>query len=368
LYNIEDIKNTILHGHVIDQLKKIPDNSIDMMVTSPPYYALRRYGTTPLVWGGDPNCNHEWEYGIKKGISGGTKSKKVKTHGTENFQIVPDTKFGFCVHCNAWLGEFGSEPTLQLYLDHSFMICEEVRRVLKPTGSLWWNIDDSRSGSNQGAGASRIGTKQGTNRGTNYMGDKDFKSILGGKTGIAKKSLMGIPDRFKIGMIDRGWVNRQEIIWWKPNAMTESMKDRFTDDFEKFYWFTKNGKYYFEQQKEPYKSKVDHKPRDKNSEKYDGTGLYSAGGRDYYSQGGRNKRAVWTINTKGYKGAHFATFPEELVKTPIISCCPENGIVLDVFFGSGTSGVVAKKNNRNFIGIELNPEYIELAEERLNKN
>jgi site-specific DNA-methyltransferase (adenine-specific) len=150
--------------------------------------------------------------------------------------------------------------------------------------------------------------------------------------------------------------------------MPESTKDRFTDDFERFFWFTKNGKYYFEQQKEPYQSKVDHSPRDKASEKYKGTGLYSAGGRDYYSQGGRNKRTVWAINTKGYKGAHFATYPEELVITPIIACCPPDGIVLDPFIGSGTSGVVARKNGKNFIGIELKPDHVRQAVERLGKN
>jgi site-specific DNA-methyltransferase (cytosine-N4-specific) len=314
LYNIEDIKNTILCGDVLVELKKIPDESIDMVITSPPYYGLRKYDTIPSLWGGDPNCKHEWEYGSKKGISGGIKSKKVKTHGTENFQIVPETKFGFCVHCGAWIGELGSEPDFHLYLDHLFMVCDEIKRVLKPTGSLWWNIDDSRSGSNQGAGASRVGTKQGTNRGTKYMESGNFKSLLA-DTGIAKKSLMAIPDRFKVGMVDSGWINRNEFIWRKPNQMPDSAKDRFTDDFEKLYWFTKNGKYYFEQQLEP--SKWAEKDKRSESGRTIGNGKASKGihavkgSGTYRKDKLRNKRTVWDINTKGYKGAHFACVDSE---------------------------------------------------------
>ena len=196
------------------------------------------------------------------------------------------------------------------------------------------------------------------------MNTKEHKSLLA-KIDIKSKSLVGIPDRFKIKMIDKGFICRNEIVWHKPNQMPSSVKDRFTVDFEKFYFFTKNTKYYFEQQLEPYISKENHELRNKNSEKYEGTNLFSDGGRDYYSQGGRNKRCVWSINTKPLKEAHFAIYPEELIETPIKACCPENGIVMDIFFGSGTTGVVAKKLNRNYLGIELNSEYIKIAEKRL---
>ncbi len=124
-------------------------------------------------------------------------------------------------------------------------------------------------------------------------------------------------------------------------------------------------KYYFEQQLEPYTSVENHNLRDKSKEKYDGTGLFSNGGRDYYSQGGRNKRCVWSINTTPLKEAHFAVYPEKLIETPIKACSPEGGIVLDIFFGSGTTGLVSKKLNRNYLGIELNPEYVKIAEKRL---
>jgi site-specific DNA-methyltransferase (adenine-specific) len=150
--------------------------------------------------------------------------------------------------------------------------------------------------------------------------------------------------------------------------MPTSAKDRFTVDYEKFYFFTKSSKYYFEQQLE------DSIWAELDKRSVEGATIGNKGKNGQYalSESGkyrsdkmRNKRSVWSINTKGLKDAHFAIFPEELVKTPILACCPENGIVLDIFFGSGTSGKVSKDLNRNYIGIELNPEYIKIAEKRL---
>lgn len=361
---IENYNNKILQGNVLEVLRKLPDNFVDMMITSPPYWALRNYDLPDSIFGGISNCNHDWQNGIKKGISGGTKSEKVRIKGTENFQITKDSPYSFCSKCSAWKGQLGQEPNYHDYIDHLFEIMQEVSRVVKDSGSIWVNLGDSYAGSNQGSGTEKVGVKQKTNRGTNYMNSKDHKSILA-KIDIKQKSLVGIPDRFKIKMIDGGFICRNEIVWHKPNQMPSSVKDRFTVDFEKFYFFTNNGKYYFEQQLEPYISKENHKLRNKNAEKYEGTKLYSDGGRDYYSQGGRNKRCVWSISTKPLREAHFAVYPEELIETPIKACCPENGLVMDIFFGSGTTGVVAKKLNRNYLGIELNPEYIKIAEKRL---
>lgn len=229
-------------------------------------------------------------------------------------------------------GQIGMEKDYREYIQVLLDIFTECFRVTKAGGSVWVNLGDTYAGT----------------------GDKSIK----------RKSLVGIPDRIKVAMIDAGFICRNEIVWHKPNQMPSSAKDRFTVDFEKFYFFTKNEKYYFEQQLEEYISKEDHSLRDKNSEKYVGTKLFSAGGRDYYSQGGRNKRSVWSINTKPMKEAHFAVYPEELITTPIQACCPENGLVLDPFFGSGTTGVVANKLNRNYLGIELNPDYIQIARRR----
>lgn len=172
-------------------------------------------------------------------------------------------------------------------------------------------------------------------------------------------------------MIDRGWVCRNEIIWHKPNQMPDSAKDRFTDDFEKMFFFTKNGKYHFEQQLEPYLKSLNRWAG--NNLVANGESVWDKGtGQDSYrdrnmrpNPKGRNKRTVWSINTKAYKSSHVAVFPETLVETPILAGCPKNGVVLDPFFGSGTTGVVAVKNGCNYIGIERNAEYIEIAKKRI---
>ena len=192
-----------------------------------------------------------------------------------------------------------------------------------------------------------------------------------------------IPFRFSIEMVNRGWILRNTIIWYKKNCMPSSCKDRFTVDFEYLFFFSKKKDYYFETQYEPcltqekrpggfirnrfynYDSKFNNNPeaynsprartqrKDYNAEEY------------FYSPQGRNKRTVWTINTKSFSEAHFAVYPEELCETPIKSGCPEEGIILDPFFGSGTTGLVALKQNKKFIGIELNKSYIEIAKKRL---
>jgi site-specific DNA-methyltransferase (adenine-specific) len=186
---------------------------------------------------------------------------------------------------------------------------------------------------------------------------------------------MQIPSRFAIEMIDRGWILRNEIIWHKPNAMPQSVKDRFSVDFEKLFFFTKSKRYYFEQQFEdlaPSTATDGRMDRKAWAEKrpargFPGGNHQNGGGmlKPYGEQ--RNKRSVWTISTKGFPEAHFAVYPEDLVETPILAGCPIKGIVLDPFFGSGTTGAVALRLDRKYIGIELNPEYIELAEKRLAK-
>lgn len=355
----EDYNNKILQGNVLEVLRKLPDNFADMMITSPPYWALRDYGLPDSIFGGDVNCNHNWQEHVKHPIGGkGSKCANVGANKNDfanmrDHDVISNT----CSLCGAWKGQLGQEPNYHDYINHLFEIMQEVSRVVKDSGSIWVNLGDSYAGTGD----------KGNLKDPKYPDGRNGQSVAKNRIvdGVKQKSLVGIPDRFKIKMIDGGFICRNEIVWHKPNQMPSSVKDRFTVDFEKFYFFTNNGKYHFEQQLEPYISKENHELRNKNAEKYDGTNLFSDGGRDYYSQGGRNKRCVWSINTKPLKEAHFAVYPEELIETPIKACCPENGLVMDIFFGSGTTGVVAKKLNRNYLGIELNTEYIKIAEKRL---
>jgi site-specific DNA-methyltransferase (adenine-specific) len=207
---------------------------------------------------------------------------------------------------------------------------------------------------------------------------------------IAPKCLLQIPARFGIAMCTQGWILRNEIIWQKPNCMPTSVKDRFTVDFEKLFFFVKSKRYYFKQQLEPYKRPVNRwggnqvKPYHGKFHTYDTPAerYSSPRARIQRPQGaslerarqvrpnprGRNKRCVWNIPTQPYMGAHFSVFPEKLIETPIKAGCPKAGIVLDPFLGSGTTAVVARKLGRRYLGIELNPDYIQMAHTRLQQD
>lgn len=373
MYQLNNIINTIIQGHVLNVLKQIPDESIHMCITSPPYWGLRNYSTNPQTWDGDKDCDHEWveEITSRPNASGGRSNKLfLKRKGKENFQEHVDyhnriSKSNFCIKCDAWIGELGSEPTYQLYINHLMQIFDEIKRILTKDGNCWVNLGDSYAGSNQGSGTKNPTKKQASNRGTNYMNTPNHKSLLS-KTDIKSKSLIGIPDRFKITMIDNGWICRNDIVWHKPNQMPSSVKDRFTVDYERIFFFTKNKKYYFEQQFENQNwNGQSGKKNCRNNE----VGRSDDANRSMNSGGvnskGRNKRCVWSINTQPLKDAHFAVFPSDLVETPILAGCPDNGIVLDPFMGSGSTALKALELNKNYIGIELNPEYIEIAERRI---
>jgi DNA modification methylase len=288
--------NKIYNGNALDVLKTFPNECVDMVITSPPYWALRDYGAE---------------------------------------------------------GQLGLESTFQEYINKLCDIFDEVKRVLKKSGSCWVTLGDAYSGSGKGVG----GIKERT---------------------LPSKSLLQIPSRFAIEMCNRGWILRNEIIWHKPNAMPSSVNDRFTVDYEKLFFFVKSKKYYFEQQKEPMITTDTNPPRgskgvlgQENSglRKQDQIGRadYTGFNKRYLPPKDlmRNKRSVWSINTKPFKEAHFATYPEELIITPIKACCPENGIVLDPFMGSGTTAVVARGLGLKYVGIELNPDYIKIADKRL---
>ena len=191
------------------------------------------------------------------------------------------------------------------------------------------------------------------------------------KTGVADKSLCLIPQRFAIEMVNRGWILRNVIIWKKPNCMPSSAKDRFTVDFEYVYFFVKSKKYWFEQQFEKW---TDTNINDtKRAGKYIQYGGKHEGSKDNKGvvvgnpEQGRNKRTVWKIPTRPFPEAHFAVFPEQLIETPIQAGCPKGGVVMDIFMGSGTTARVAKKQGKQYLGIELKQEYIDMANKRIRK-
>lgn len=297
--------NIILHGDCLKKLKELPDESIDMCMTSPPYWALR-------------------DYGVK--------------------------------------GQLGLESDFDIYVKKLCDVFDEVKRVLKKQGTCWVNLGDTyytKSGNgflnDQINPNSRI-EKTGINRANKLRGKGLLKS----------KNLTLVPLRFALEMQKRGWIIRNVIIWHKPNVMPSSVKDRFTVDFEYLFFFSKNKKYYFETQREPHKTlSIKRTKHSWNGHREPNSAYSGMNIKNMCHPKGRNKRTVWKITTKPFRDAHFAVYPQELCETPIKAGCPKTGIVLDPFFGAGTTGLVALKQNKKFIGIELNSKYIKIAQKRL---
>ena len=264
-------------------------------------------------------------------------------------------------------------------------IFAEVKRVLKDDGTLWLNLGDSYWGG-KGSNANldkgienRIAEGRTIQRPQTRIQNMKVIPTNNKHESIKSKDLVGIPWMVAFAFRADGWYLRQDIIWHKPNPMPESVTDRCTKAHEYIFLMSKSARYYFDGEaiKEPanYDGRKD--TMNKGSEKYrngfvpnQNPQSVAVKGHERWQRGEngeylRNKRSVWTVTTKPFKGAHFATFPEDLILPCILAGCPKDGTVLDPFAGAGTTGVVCKKNNRNFIGIELNPEYVKMAEQRI---
>jgi DNA modification methylase len=305
--------NRIVCGDALSILKKLPSESIDCVVTSPPYWSLR-------------------DYGVK--------------------------------------GQIGLEDSFAQYLINLLAIFSEVRRVLKAEGTCWVNLGDTYTTRN---------SRQGTYQPALSLNANKARSFLRppAPMRLPPKCLLQLPSRFALEMTSLGWTLRNEIIWHKPNCLPSSARDRFTVDFEKLFFFVKNRRYYFQQQFEPLSDtkrlmrplvkEFSHRKR-----RYGDLRIAAINpkteeaSRRRMLENGRNKRCVWRIATRPFRGEHFAVFPQEFIKTPILAGCPEGGIVLDPFSGSGTTALVARRFNRRFVGIELNPKYVRMSEKRLN--
>lgn len=350
------MKDIILQGNCLETLKNIPDESVDCCITSPPYYGLRDYGTAKWV-GGDPNCSHRNAElstrfnrtmtdasSIQKGNLGSDVRKYVK--------VCPD--------CGAVRedNQIGLEEKPEEYIESLVEVFREVKRILKPEGTLWVNIGDSYNGNKTG------NTEVNKHKGVVTDTFKK-KKWSGAKT----KDLIGIPWLLAFALRNDGWYLRQDIIWHKPNPMPESVKDRCTKSHEYIFLLSKRPKYYFDykaiQEPANYKDATGIKFGGTKYGDNDDTKFATYSGNKYQSDGTRNKRDVWSVIPSHYKEAHFATFPEELVKPMLLAGCPKDGIVLDPFMGSGTTGAVAILNGRHYIGCELNEKYIEMANKRI---
>jgi len=307
--------NKIYTMDCLKGLKQLHDKSINCCVTSPPYWGLRDYGVE---------------------------------------------------------GQLGLEDTPEEYVENLVAIFREVKRVLRDDGTLWLNLGDTYAGSGK-AGNNPEYQKRHIQFGKIEIKERRGKPTPSKKIGLKPKDLVGIPWMVAFALRADGWYLRQDIIWAKPNPMPESVKDRCTKAHEYIFLLTKSGRYYYDVDaiREPHKE-IDRR--------FGGDGTHCGTGVRYHNNApkgvqrgawlgqhpkGRNKRTVWSVTTKPFKGAHFAVFPPDLIEPCVLAGCPEGGIVLDPFMGSGTTGMVAAMHQRNFIGFELNQEYCKMAEKRI---
>lgn len=253
-------------------------------------------------------------------------------------------------------GQIGLEPTLQEYLDQLIAVFAEVRRVLKKDGTCFVNLGDSYAGSGKGP-------EGGVSKGMDFR-HLEFKHRA--VTTVPKKSLMNVPARFAIRMTDElGFIQRNEIIWHKPCCMPYSGKDRFTVDFEPIFFFSKNPKYKFNQVKEPTKT-FDKNLRDRDNSKLNNTpGRTRMAGLNRNDYEDKNKRTTWTVAFEPQKEKHYASYPTKLIEPMLLAGTDKGDIVMDPFNGTATTGLVALRNQRQYIGIELNADYIQISERRL---
>ena len=351
----------ILEGNCLDTLKQLPDQCVNTCITSPPYWGLRDYGTATWI-GGDPNCNHMRD--SKVNPNGNTDTGHKAMFDQEN--AVGDAIYkSECPKCGAKRKDqqLGLEDTPDQFVKNLVNVFREVRRVLKDDGTVWLNLGDSyhRSGSDQPTQKGILNTS-GINK--KYGWDHKHKNKL---INLKPKDLVGIPWKVAFALQADGWYLRQDIIWHKPNPMPESVKDRCTKSHEYIFLLSKNAHYYFDQEaiKEGTTTK-DSTIRNRDETKLNNTpGRTRMEGLKTNEYETKNKRSVWTVTTKPYSEAHFATYPHDLIIPCIKAGCPENGTVLDPFGGSGTTAQVAAQLNRNAILCELNPEYIKIANQRL---
>jgi DNA modification methylase len=414
---------------VIDGLRLLPDKSVQMIATSPPYWGLRDYGVEGRVWGGNASCEHTWgnpdridpvppgkrqcrqcgrfsttswiddsntmavcsNCGLETPHEGVTTKGSIgvkDTSNTEDWTVkrtrVPYT--GSCSKCGAWKGCLGLEPTPEMFVQHLVEVFREARRVLRDDGVLWLNLGDSYASARAGhTHTAHTGVVPASRRGNDSYGTPataKSKGVRGGPLdalhiGVKHKDLVGIPWMTAFALRADGWYLRSDIIWNKPNCMPEAVRDRPTKAHEYVFLLTKSPKYFYDQNSTRETCQTEDVGIPWREREYGGTGFPGElNGEGSYKRGtsrvpvgnhpaGKNKRTVWTVNPKPYKGAHFATWPEDLVEPMIKAGSSLGDTVLDPFSGSGTTGRVALLHGRNYIGLDLNSEYLGLAQARL---
>ena len=351
---------TVYAGDNRQVLKALADQSVHCVITSPPYWSLRDYGTA--TWeGGDPACDHkkpnaDTGHITHSTLGGGKATNAAQVGGYRST----------CGKCGATRqdAQLGLEPTPEQYVENMVAVFREVRRVLRSDGTLWLNLGDSYAGGGQ-TGRNDGGRPE---KGKGWAEYDIKRTKVRRDDGLKPKDLVGIPWRVAFALQADGWYLRSDIIWSKPNPMPESVTDRPTKAHEYLFLLAKSERYYFDADavREGFADERMGASGARSLNYSEGSGRNDTLGGDGKrglgvspAAAGRNIRSVWTIATQPYPGAHFATFPPKLVEPCILAGSPPGGVVLDPFGGSGTTAMVAQHLSRRAVLIDLNPDYID---------
>lgn len=401
------MKDVVIEGSALDILRILPDEYVQCVVTSPPYWGLRRYGGYECLWGGDEECDHDWDDVIHRARGGKNRKDNPPNVGSNLFLQTESGIRGkgfssrICRRCGGWYGGLGQEPSPEMYVEHLVDIFSQVRRVLRSDGTCWIVIGDTYiSGGDPSRHIGYSDPKYGHGRSVTYEEPQAYRH-----KNLKPKDMALIPQRLAIGLQEEGWYFRSEIIWSKDCPLPESMKDRPTRSHEYIFLLSKQSHYYYDydaileplkwssivrasrgvSEANKYAEGVEgdglvqsiNQPRPNiwkmSGTKYggDGAGLhghsgyYDYDGRPRFNPKGRNKWTVWDIKKQNFHGNHYAVFPDEIPRICIKAGTKEGDLVMDPFCGSGTTCMVAKSLGRHWLGIDLNPEYCELSERRI---
>lgn len=404
----------LYHGQSLDVLKRLPGESVQCCVTSPPYWGLRNYDIDSVIWDGSHGCKHVWgnETGLKRSARDDQYYNGRPYSMSANKRREPQ-QGRFCQLCGAWWGSLGLEPTPELYINHIVQCFQKVWRVLKNDGCLWLNLGDSYAASR----SYQVSDNKNPAAGPSIH--------LGRSTppkGYKQKDLIGMPWQVAFALRSDGWYLRSAIPWVKRNPMPESVKDRPTDALEYVFLLSKSRKYFYDKDAIKLQASPDSHRRyargRSNDHKYSDGGpgnqtiaksfshMRKPGVTPKSAPAGSGIKANESfhervcdivekrnfrntdlfyqsinpshgmifcndemvgidVNPKGYKGAHYATFPPKLIDPFILAGCPEDEIVIDPFFGSGVTGKECERLKRRWIGIEISEQYCKLAVERI---
>jgi DNA modification methylase len=377
-------------GDALELLRTLEAGSVRCCVTSPPYWGLRDYGTARWE-GGDPACDHAGRIKPRRDTSGSPgleHGRFASTRGTQPAKAYAEPVREEC-RCGARRidAQVGLERTPAEYVERMVALFAEVRRVLADDGTLWLNLGDTYSGDRGQASRGGPPSASSTLEGNGHRGGgPKLRAMTPSRrrddapcprsdvavTGLKPKDLVGIPWRVAFALQADGWYLRSDVIWAKPNPMPESVTDRPTKAHEYLFLLSKSERYYYDGDAIAEQG-TGRAPGNTGPHKY--AAAYEAGAEEHRTAQGlerirsgyetRNRRTVWTIPTQPFPGAHFAVMPEALVEPCVLAGSAPGDLVIDPFAGSGTVGVVALRHGRRFVGLELNPEYVQMARKRI---